>query len=75
MIEIPRPQDNENIEENIIKDLKNLFRLNKLQREANNDAVINGVRNIFRLKKEMKALKDTLIRHFLILKKKIIITQ
>ena len=54
MIEIPRPQDNENIEENIIKDVKNLFRLNKLQKEANNDDVINGVRNIFRLKKRKK---------------------
>ena len=75
MIEIPRPEDHDNIEENIIKDVKNLFRLNKLQKQANNDAAINGVRNIFRLEKEMKAIKDTLIRHFLILKKNIIITQ
>ena len=39
------------MEENIIKDVRNLFRLNKLENETN-DAAIKGMRNLFRLKKE-----------------------
>ena len=39
------------MEENIIKDVRNLFRLNRLENETN-DAAIKGVRNLFRLKKE-----------------------
>ena len=34
------------MEENIIKDLRNLFRLDNLKKETN-DAAINGIRNLF----------------------------
>ena len=51
----------ENIKENIIKNVSNLFRLKQLKRETTN-AAIKGIRNIFRLKKENKAIKDRLIR-------------
>ena len=45
-------------EENIIKDLRNLFRLkNELNYTANKD-----IRNLFRLKKETKAIKDKILR-------------
>ena len=37
-------------EEDIIKDVRNLFRLNKIEKETNN-AVIKGIRNLFRIKK------------------------
>ena len=46
-----------NIEENIIRDVRSLFRLKKLKKETN-DTAINGIRNLFRLKKENKAIKD-----------------
>ena len=45
-------------EENIIKDIINLFRLKK---ELNATA-IKGIRNLFRLEKETKAIKDRTIR-------------
>ena len=51
-----------NVEENIIKDVRNLFRLKKLKKETN-DVAINGIRNLFRLKKENKAIKDRIIRN------------
>ena len=51
-----------NIEENIIKNVRNLFRLKKLKKETN-DVAINGIRNLFRLKKENKAIKDRIIRN------------
>ena len=41
-------------EENIIKDIRNLFRLKK---ELNYSA-IKDIRNLFRLQKETKATKD-----------------
>ena len=41
-------------EENIIKDIINLFRLKK----ELNATVIKGIRNLFRLEKETKAIKD-----------------
>ena len=45
-------------EENIlIKDVRNLFRLKKL-----NYTVIKDIRNIFRLEKETKAIKDRILR-------------
>ena len=50
-----------NIEENIIRDVRSLFRLKKLKKETN-DTAINGIRNLFRLKKENKAIKDRIIR-------------
>ena len=39
-----------------IKDVKNLFRLNKLGKETN-DATIRNIRNVFRLKEENKTIK------------------
>ena len=45
-MEIPSLQ-----EENIIKHVRNLFRLEKLKKETN-DTTIKDIRNIFRLKKE-----------------------
>ena len=44
-----RPEEDKNIEQNIIKGVKNLFRLNKLKKEIN-DAAIKGIRSRFRLK-------------------------
>ena len=46
-------------EDNIIKDVKNLFRLKK----EVDDKTVKSIRNIFRLKKENKAIKDRIIRH------------
>ena len=46
---------------NIIKDVRNLFRLKNLKEETN-DAAIKCIRNIFILKKENKAIKDRIIR-------------
>ena len=43
------------MEENIFKDVRNLFRLNKVEKETNN-AAIKGITNLFRLKKEKKQL-------------------
>ena len=38
-------------EENIIKDVRNLYRLEKLKKEIT-DATTKGIRNLFRLEKE-----------------------
>ena len=54
MMERSRPEEDESIEENIIKHVRSLFRLNKLEKETN-DAEIKGTRNLFRLKKEKKS--------------------
>ena len=62
------------IEESIIKDVRNLFRLKK---EMNGNA-IKDIRNLFRPKKENKAIKDWklgILGTFLSTKKKIIINQ
>ena len=48
-MENPRPE-----EENIIKDIRNLFRLNK---ELNYTA-IKDITNLFRQEEETKAIKD-----------------
>ena len=61
MIKNPRLQKYKDIEENIIKDVRNLFRLKKLRKETN-DAAIKGIRNLFRVNKENKAIKDRIIR-------------
>ena len=45
-------------EENIVKDIRNLFRLKK---ELNYTA-IKDVRSLFRQKKETKAIKDRILR-------------
>ena len=48
-------------EENIMKDVGNLFRLNKLWKETN-DVAIKDLRNLFSLENKNKAIKDTIIR-------------
>ena len=62
-------------DENIIKDIRNPFRLKKV---LNYTAIID-TRNIFRLEKETKAIKDRILRNIknlLSMKaKKIIISQ
>ena len=45
-----RFEEDKNIEENINKDVRNLFRLKKLKKETI-DATIKSIRNLFRLKK------------------------
>ena len=44
-------------EENIIKGIRNLFRLNKKQ----NYTAIEGIRNLFRQEKETKKIKDRIL--------------
>ena len=48
-------------EENIIKDVRNLFRLEKLKKETN-DITIKDVRNLSRLEKENEQIKDRILR-------------
>ena len=55
-----RFEEDKNIEENIIKDSRNLFRLKKLKKT--NDAAIKAIRNLFQLKKENKAIKYRILR-------------
>ena len=45
-------------EENIIKDIRNLFRLKQKQ----NYTAIKGIRNLFRQEKETKAIRDRILR-------------
>ena len=45
-------------EENIIKDIRNLFRLKKEQ----NYTAVKDIRNLFRQEKETKAIKDRILR-------------
>ena len=47
--------------ENIIKDVGNLFRLEKLKKNGAFDTIIKNIRNFFRLEKEYKAIKDRII--------------
>ena len=44
--------------ENIIKDIRNLFRLKQKQ----NYTAIKGIRNLFRQEKETKAIRDRILR-------------
>ena len=53
MIEDPRPE-----EENITKDMRNLFRLKKEQ----NYSAIKDIKNLFRIEKETTAIKDRILR-------------
>ena len=46
-------------EQNNIKDVRNIFRLNELKKT--NDAAIKGIRHLFRLEKENKAINDRTI--------------
>ena len=52
MMENPRPE-----EENIIKDIRNLFTLKKTNYTAS-----KNIRNTFRLEKETKAIKNRILR-------------
>ena len=56
-----RLKEDKNRVENIIKDIRNIFRLKKLKKEIN-DATIKCIRNIFRLKNENKTIKGRIIR-------------
>ena len=47
------------VEENIIKDIRNLFKLKKEQ----NCTAVQDIRNSFRQEKETKAIKDKILRH------------
>ena len=61
-------------EENIIKDIRNLFRLKKEQ----NYTGIKNIRNPLRLEKKLKHLQTKylmILRIFLIMKNKIIVNQ
>ena len=57
-----RLEDDKNIEENVIKDVRNLFRLKKIKKETN-DAAIKGIRNFFKLKKDNKVIKGKILRY------------
>ena len=56
-MENPRPE-----EEKIIKDVRNLIRLEKLKEEAIG-TTIKGIRNFLRLEKGNKAIKDKILRN------------
>ena len=49
-------------EENIIKDVRNLFRLGKLKKQTIGSTV-NRTRNLFRLEKENEVVKDRILRN------------
>ena len=66
MMNSSKPEKNKKVEDNIIKDIKNLFRLrseNKKRTKKELDyTAIKDIRNLFRLKKENKTNKDGIIR-------------
>ena len=49
-MEMSRVEEDKNIEENIIKDVKNLFKLKKLNQETN-DAAIKRIKNLKGIRK------------------------
>ena len=51
-------QESLSLEENIIKDIRNLFRLKTEQ----NYTAIKDTRNLFRQERETKAIKDRILR-------------
>ena len=55
-------------EENIVKDVRNIFRLEKLKKEAI-DIKIKDTRNLFRLEKRIKQLETKYLNRFLEWKK------
>ena len=70
-----RLKEHKNIEENIIKNERYIFRLKKLKKESN-DSAIKGITNLFRLKSENKGIKYRYLETleiFLSIRKKIII--
>ena len=56
MMEHPRFE-----EENIIKDIRSLSKLENLKKETT-DTTIKDIRNLFKLGKQNKAIKDRIIR-------------
>ena len=52
--------EDKKIEDNIIKDVKNLFRLKKPKQETC-DTAIRDIRNLFRLKKENEVIQDRVL--------------
>ena len=56
-----RLQEYKNFKENLIKDVRNLFRMKKTKKETNNPAV-KGRRNLFCIKIKNKAIKERIIR-------------
>ena len=72
-----RLEEDKNIEENIITNVRNIIRLKNLKKETN-DAAIKGIKNLFRLKKYIKQLNAEYLETleiFLSMNKKIIINQ
>ena len=61
MVESSRLEEEETIEDNIIKDARNLFRLKKTKKEKN-DSVIKDIKNLFTSKAENSAIKDRILR-------------
>ena len=57
MMKYSKLEEDKNIENNIIKDVRNSFRSKNLRKEENCTA-IKDIRNLFRLKKENKAIKN-----------------
>ena len=51
--------ESSSLEEKKIKDVRNLFKLEKLKKETTGTTII-GMRNLFRLKKENEEIKDRL---------------
>ena len=56
-----RLEEDKNKEDNVIKDVRNLFRLKKIKKETN-DTIIKDIRKFFRLKQENKVIKDGILR-------------
>ena len=54
-------EKDERTEDSIIKDIRNLFRLNKELKEID-DPATKDIRNLVSLKKENKAIKDRIVR-------------
>ena len=52
-MEIPGIKEYKNFKENTVKDVRNLFRLNKSVKETN-DAASKGITKLFRLEKQKK---------------------
>ena len=61
MMNSSRITEYKDAKENIIKDVRNHFRLQKLKKETN-DSAIKSIRNFFRLKKKKKVIKGRIIR-------------
>ena len=75
MVESSRLEEEKTIEDNIIKDARNLFRLKKTKQEKN-DSVIKDIKNLFTSKaenSEMKMQYSETLGIFLRIKKKKII--